>query len=137
MTKTPDQILDDAADAIDVHGWTTGAYGSPEKGFCAYGSIRYAAFGAQMGPTGEIDEGEAFSLFTTALTQAELFVAWSTANAALAAYLMEHCEVDEFVTPSVPWWNDHMAESQGEVTDTLRTVAKKIRDEVPSREDTQ
>lgn len=130
MTKTPDQILDDAADAIDVHGWTTGVYGSPEKGFCAYGSIRYAAFGAQMGLTGEIDEGEAFSLVRTAVTQAELFVAWSTANLALAAHIIEHHRpgvLFEWVDPSVPWWNDHMAESQGEVTDTLRTVAKKIR----------
>jgi hypothetical protein len=136
MTKTPAELLDAAADAIDVHGWRTGEYGSTETGFCAYGSIRYAAFGALMGldPNGITALGNTpESVVSTATPEGrELVESWSNANLALVTHVIENHPDGAGawgVEVSVPWWNDHMAGGAGEVTDALRTAAKILRED--------
>jgi hypothetical protein len=104
--KTPDEIMDAAADIIDARGWTRGVfYNNETGGVCTYGAIRLVVFP-------------------------------NDAVLVSNDYCPELIVTMEFMRPpiegkkSVPHWNDNYCENSGEAADFLRSEAKRYREQM-------
>lgn len=105
------ELLDKAADYIDTHGWNQGGYENYETGeVCAAGAI-CKAFESSYAVTTNLDEELVQSAFEAVDNQLEGF--------SKLPYPLKHQNIASY--------NDTPGRTQGEVTDLLRTTAKKLR----------
>lgn len=102
-------VLERAADAIEVHGLGKGTYQNKQGNLCAVGALRYAA-------TGE-----------TYTTRAALDPRVTLATRILAN------RVDVFGSPlpsnRVFAWNDHKKRTAAEVVDAMKMASKDLRNQ--------
>lgn len=130
---SPADILEDAADIIDVYGHIKSEQGDPERGFCAVGALRFAVWRLNGIEVAECDFIR--SLFGNDSLGAD----GHKATEVLHEYLksMGYCidvwentqlsELDKLIF-SVAAWSDSR-EQGGDVADGLRLAAKDIRNE--------
>lgn len=111
------EVLERAADLIDVHGWHQGTY-NREGRLCALGAVREAV--------GATDRKGNVIVSNVALLP---FVRSDRIALRISGHLSEMGVRDPATkcAPTVPLWNDAPERTQGEVTDVLRTVAKELR----------
>lgn len=108
-------LLEQAADRLDVYGWGQDNYRSTDGSYCAMGAIR-SAFETSA------DQG---------LARALLARVDAVDRVALALEESGKVPLGEPMSPAsvIICWNDVPGRTQGEVTDLLRKVAKDIRND--------
>lgn len=99
-------LLDDAADLIEVNGWTRGRMEDDEGRYCARGALTTAS---------RRRSGEWRGLAT-----------YQTAIDGLRDIILEQGQTLAF-DGSIVLWNDAGARTEQEVLDTLRKAAKELR----------
>lgn len=101
-------ILEEAASILDTYGWISGGYGDQSNGYCAVGAIA-----AVPGCSLLFEEEDRYALRLVAKRVASIPISTSIV-------------INE---EAVLGWNDELGRTLGEVTDTLRSVAKDLRNE--------
>lgn len=107
MTKTAD-VLDRAAEELDIHGWKRYARGENDGPKCAIGAISFVVTGATYSPVSGLSKRKA-AAFDEAL------------DAVRKDPLLKHESLGNF--------NDHVASDKRTITRLLRRTARRLRNE--------
>jgi hypothetical protein len=104
--KTPDQIMDAAADLIDERGWCTGNFESVSGELCLVGALCMAAYPPSL-------------TINVVRSCAEL-------NNVYRFMQVPLCGIS---IGGLTEWNDHFCENRYQATELLRSEAKRFREE--------
>jgi hypothetical protein len=106
--KSPDEIMDQAADLIDIHGWNKGAFHTPDGRLCTMGALKLAV-------CPDIYQRD-------------------TSYMAIDAYPILYEAVDfiqsaKGINDAITYWNDETCRTEYQATELLRGQAKRYREE--------
>jgi hypothetical protein len=113
VTYTIADVLEDAADHIERHGWQQGAYGTAGAPTCLRGAVRAVQVGL-LGRAGCEQESDVLAYAATAIGPDIGWTMVATGDPYVDAVL-------------IPSWNDRDGRTQQEVLDVLRKAAKLAR----------